>query len=145
MSRRSPGWTVYLSAFVFLGSCRSGTEPRAMLDPSPAVLAGRYAIASPITLANGSTTLADTLILGADRSLARRRLARGPGAIGDMIISDLGTYSVDGRTVVLAFSCLNGVCFGTQTVNASARGQAWQVTQLVLNEDGRTTTYDRVQ
>lgn len=141
MARKFRGSAAYLIALLFIGSCTSATEP------SPAALAGRYALRNAVPLANGFTILADTLILGADRSLARSQLLKGPGPLGVISSYDIGTYTVSDGAVVLRFVCVGGVCIaeGARILNAATKGVSGRVTQLTLDEDGRKTTFYRAQ
>jgi hypothetical protein len=142
MIPRPRGLAAFLVALVFLGSCSSGTG--IVFHPSIAALAGRYTLSDPISFANGVTIVADTLILAPDRGLARHQWLNGPGPIGDFVSASIGSYSLDGSVVVLAFNCVDGGCFGTHTLRASVIGREGQVTRLLLNEDGRRAAYDRI-
>lgn len=137
-------WAVCLPMLLSLASCSSGTEPELILDPSPSELVGSYALTGPLSFSNGTTVVADTLALSEDGSFTRRQLARGPGPVGDMLNSGLGTYTVDPPTVALAFSCTNGVCFGTSVMYAAAMGRKGRVTRLLLPGGDQSMEFDRI-
>lgn len=133
-----------LPAVAFIAGCSSATEP--LDNPSPAGLAGAFAITQPITFDNGATLLADTLILGADRSVVRHRVGLIPGPNGPFWSEDIGDYSVSGQSVVLRFICLGGICSPyPATLTATAMGSLGLATRLILEENGRTMTFSRVR
>ena len=49
------------------------------------------------------------------------------------------------KPAALAFNCGDASCFGGRTLRASVMGRDGQVTQLLLNEDGRRTAFHRTQ
>lgn len=134
-----------LPAVAFVAACSSATEP--LDNPSPAGLAGAFAITQPIALDNGATVLADTLILGADRSVVRHRVGRVPGPDEAFWSEDIGDYSVSGQSIVLRFICIGGMCSPNApvTLTATAMGSLGLATRLILEEDGRATTFVRVR
>ena len=134
-----------LLAVALIVACSSPAEP--LNNPPPVLLAGAYAISQPITLDNGATILADTLILGADRAVVRHRVGTYPGPNDASWSEDLGDYSVSGQAVVRHFVCIAAVCSpnAPTILTAAAMGSWGRVTRLMLEEDGRETTFSRVR
>src|SRR5688500_3983327 len=134
-----------------LGIAACSSSPSSVVGPvegfSESHLAGRFALSAPFTNADGLRIVADTLVLGADRS-ARRYFYYNNDVGVPVAHSHGGGYQIVGNTIRVSYTSTSygGYGYGLfDIVTMAVLGTSSRVTRLEVDRPDGKLTYDRVR
>ena len=147
MRSRLQGAATVALTVMSLAACSSSSSP--VVGPivgfSESDLAGRFALSAPYTNADGVRIVADTLVLGADRS-ARRYFYVADDAGAATGRWHGGAYEISGTGIRIEYTTTSYGAYGLfDVVTMAVLGTSSRVTRLEIDRPDGKLTYNRVR
>ena len=141
------GPAIVAAAVLGLAACPDSPSP--VVGPiegfAESDLAGRFALTASFTNPNGSRIVADTLVLGADRSAKRYFSTENDAGVATQSWHG-GAYEIIGNTIRVAYTTTSYGGYGLfEVVTMTVLGTSNRVTRLEVERPDEKLTYDRVR